>query len=202
MFDIFFVGVSFSGITFSALVRLFGMNELKPLTRPAELITIISLILAALCVLADQGRVFYALLNLPRYARPMSPMFGTFTLVISGYLSASLIYFYLSSRKDAFELSKYFENSKLKRLFYKLWTAGWKGDLSQEKRHETSSFWPCYIHFTFACYCTFNSWVHIRNSSWASWLVFRFASSGICYYGWDFWNRINNSGSLHFEKNL
>jgi Ni/Fe-hydrogenase subunit HybB-like protein len=91
MFDIFFVGISFTGITLSALVRLFGINELKPLTRPAELITIISLILGALCVLADQGRVFYALLNLPRYARPMSSMFGTFTLVISGYLSASLI---------------------------------------------------------------------------------------------------------------
>jgi len=141
MFIIYFIGISFAGITLSALVRLFGMNELKPLTRPAELITIISLILGALCVLADQGRVFYALLNLPRYARPMSPMFGTFTLVISGYLSASLIYFYLSSRKDAFELSKYFENSKLKRLLYKVWAAGWKGDLSQEKRHETSSFW-------------------------------------------------------------
>jgi len=141
MFDIYFVGVASAGITLSVLVRLFKLDQLKPLTRPAELITIISLILGALCVLADQGRIFYALLNLPRYARPISPMFGTFSLVVSGYLSASLIYFYLSSRKDAFELSKYFEGSKMRRLLYKIWAAGWRGDYSQEKRHKTSLFW-------------------------------------------------------------
>ena len=101
VFVIYFIGISFASISVAALVRLFRIQKLKPITRMAELVTIISIILGALCIIADVGQPFRALAYLPRYACPQSPFFGTFTLVISGYLFASLVYFipYGTSRR-------------------------------------------------------------------------------------------------------
>ena len=138
VFIIYFIGISFAGITISALTRIFGMKELRPLTRPAELLTIISLILGAMSVLADQGRVLYALLNLPRYARVMSPMFGTFTMVIAGYLFASLVYFYLSARADAWFMAS--RSRGFLRIFYKILALGFSGKTDDYLRHSYSSF--------------------------------------------------------------
>src|SRR5215207_9071684 len=45
-FVVYFVGVSFAGITTAALIRLFNLTFLKPVSRVAELLTVISLILA------------------------------------------------------------------------------------------------------------------------------------------------------------
>ncbi len=140
VFVVFFIGVSFAGISISALIRLFGISYLKPLARMAELLTIIALSLGACCILADLGRPLQGLMNLPRYARVMSPFFGTFTLVISGYLFASVVYFYLSGRADAATLAAR-TNSKLLRLFYKLWAFGFKGTPDDYNRHSNSSFW-------------------------------------------------------------
>jgi len=139
VFIIYFIGVSFAGITISALTRIFGMEELKPLTRPAEILTIVSLLLGAMSVLADQGRVLYALFNLPRYARVMSPMFGTFTMVISCYLFASLVYFYLSSRADAWFMTQ--RSRGVLKIFYKIWAFGFSGKPDDYLRHHISSFW-------------------------------------------------------------
>ncbi len=92
-FDVYFVGVSFAGITIAALIRLLNLKHLKPVSRMAELLTIISLILAGFSILADLGQPVRGIVNLFLYARPQSPFFGTFTLVIAGYLFASLVYF-------------------------------------------------------------------------------------------------------------
>ena len=140
VFVVFFIGVSFAGISISALIRLFGISYLKPLARMAELLTIIALSLGACCILADLGRPLQGLMNLPRYARVMSPFFGTFTLVISGYLFASVVYFYLSGRADAATLAAR-TNPPLLRLFYKLWAFGFKGTPDDYNRHSNSSFW-------------------------------------------------------------
>ncbi|MEM4326387.1 MAG: NrfD/PsrC family molybdoenzyme membrane anchor subunit [Candidatus Pacearchaeota archaeon] len=139
VFIIFFVGISFGGISTSAAVRILGISQLKPITRVAEFITIVSLILAAMCVLADQGRVIIALINLPRYARVASPMFGTFTMVIAGYLFASLVYFFLSTRSDAYELSK--RTKGVIKIIYKIWASGFKGTPEDFERHSKVSFW-------------------------------------------------------------
>ncbi len=137
-FIVYFVGVSFAGITVAALIRLLGLDYLRPVSRVAELLTIVSLILAALSVLADLGQPLRGIVNLFRYARPQSPFFGTFTLVIAGYLFASLVYFYLAARRDAYLMSHY--PSPLQPL-YRLWAAGYQDSPEERARHQRTSFW-------------------------------------------------------------
>jgi molybdopterin-containing oxidoreductase family membrane subunit len=135
---VYFVGVSFAGITVAALIRLFNLEHLKGVARMAELLTVVALILGALAIVVDLGQPLRGIVNLFRYARPQSPFFGTFTLVISGYLFASLVYLYLTSRRDAARLAK--RPSKL-RGFFRLWAAGYENTLDQRERDRRTSFW-------------------------------------------------------------
>ena len=135
---VYFVGVSFAGITVAALIRLFNLEHLKGVARMAELLTVVALILGAMAIVVDLGQPLRGIVNLFRYARPQSPFFGTFTLVISGYLFASLVYLYLTSRPDAATLAK--RPSKL-RSFFRLWAAGYENTLDQRERDRRTSFW-------------------------------------------------------------
>jgi molybdopterin-containing oxidoreductase family membrane subunit len=137
-FDVYFVGVSFAGITVAALIRLFNLARLRPLARMAELLTVVSLLLAAFAIMADLGQPGRAIVNLFRYGRPQSPFFGTFTLVISGYLFASLVYLYLTSRRDAARLRRI--PSRLQWL-YRLWAAGYEDTPEQRARDQRATFW-------------------------------------------------------------
>ncbi len=137
-FDVYFVGVSFAGITMAALIRLFHLEHLRPVSRMAEALTVVALILAAFSVLPDLGQPLRGIVNLFRYARPQSPFFGTFTLVISGYLFASLVYLYLDGRRDAALLAQ--QPGPL-RGFYRLWAAGYRDTPAERARHERVSFW-------------------------------------------------------------
>lgn len=138
VFVIFFIGVSFAGITVAALIRLFDIRAIRPLSRIAELLTIVSLMMGALCVLVDLGQPLKGLLYLPRYARTLSPFFGTFSLVIGGYLFASLVYFYLAGRADAATCAA--RGGRL-RWFYRLWASGFRGTHAERRRHHRASFW-------------------------------------------------------------
>lgn len=137
-FVVYFVGVSFAGITVAALIRLLNLEHLKPVSRMAELLTVVSLILAAFSVLVDVGQPLRAIVNLFLYARPQSPFFGTFTLVLSGYLFASLVYLYLGGRRDAAICSH--TPGRLQR-FYRLWAAGYRDTPIERERHARTSFW-------------------------------------------------------------
>lgn len=138
-FDIYFVGVSFAGISIASLIRLLDLKQLKPVSRMAELLTITALLVAGLVILPDLGQPVRGFINLFRYARPGSPFFGTFTLVISGYLFSSLVYFYLDGRRDAALLAK-MPGNKLA-WFHKLWAAGYRDTPEARARHRTTSFW-------------------------------------------------------------
>lgn len=138
IFDIYFVGVSFAGITVAALIRLFNLKYLKSLSRMAELLTVVSLILAGFTILADLGQPIRGFVNLFRYARPQSPFFGTFTLVIAGYLFASLVYLYLDGRRDAAICGRV--PSRLQ-WFHRLWAAGYRDTPAERERHRRTSFW-------------------------------------------------------------
>ena len=137
-FDVFFVGVSFAGITVAALCRLFDIAALKPVTRLAELLTITALLAGACAVMADLGRPLDGLLKLPRYANPRSPFFGTFTLVVAGYLFSSIVYFFLAARADAAATAR---TARRGRWFYRLWASGWGDGDADHDRHHRVSFW-------------------------------------------------------------
>lgn len=136
-FVVYFVGVSFAGVTTAAVIRLLNLEHLTPVARMAEVLTVIALPLAALSILADLGQPLRGIVNLFIYARPQSPFFGTFTLVISGYLFASLVYLYLDGRHDAAILARV--PSRLQR-FYRLWAAGYRDTAAERARHARVSF--------------------------------------------------------------
>ncbi len=135
---VYFIGVSFAGITIAALIRLFNLRHLRPIARFAELLTVVALILGALAIIVDLGQPLRGVVNLFRYARPQSPFFGTFSLVIAGYLVASLIYLYLGGRRDAAIMAQY--PSRLQR-FHRWWAAGYRDTPEERDRHRQTSFW-------------------------------------------------------------
>ena len=137
-FLVYFVGVSFAGITMAALIRLLNIERLRPVARMAELLTVVALVLAALAIIADLGQPVRGIVNLFRYARPQSPFFGTFSLVLSGYFFASLVYLYLDGRADAARLAR--SDSRL-RGFHRRWAAGYRDTPEEKDRHRRASFW-------------------------------------------------------------
>jgi Ni/Fe-hydrogenase subunit HybB-like protein len=135
---VYFVGVSFAGITVAALIRLIHLERLKGVARSAELLAVVALLLGTLAIIVDLGQPGRGILNLFRYARPQSPFFGTFTLVVSGYLFSSLVYLYLTGRPDAARLAK--QPTRLQ-WFYRMWAAGYEGSPEQHARDRRATFW-------------------------------------------------------------
>jgi len=135
---VYFIGVSFAGITVAALIRIFRIKKLEPVARIAELLTVVSLILAALAILADLERPWRAIVNLIQFGRPQSPFFGTFTMVIAGYLFASVVYLYVTSRKDAALLAE--QQSRFRGL-YRFVAAGYEDTPNQRIIDRRATFW-------------------------------------------------------------
>jgi molybdopterin-containing oxidoreductase family membrane subunit len=136
-FDLYFVGVSFAGISLALFGRLFRIEPLRPLSRMAALLTIVALGMGGCCVLADLGRPLHGLMNLPRYARTMSPFFGTFSLVVGGSLFATLVYLYLSGRADAARCAS---RGGPMRWLHRIWASGFQDTSAERHRHERVSF--------------------------------------------------------------
>jgi Ni/Fe-hydrogenase subunit HybB-like protein len=135
---VYFIGVSFAGITIAALIRIFRIEKLEPVARIGELLTVVSLILGALAIMADLEHPWRAIVNLVKYGRPQSPFFGTFTMVIAGYLFASLVYLYVTSRRDAATLAK--RDSRFKGL-YRFLAAGYQDTDKQRRIDRRVTFW-------------------------------------------------------------
>ncbi len=135
---VYFIGVSFAGITMAALTRLMNLEQLRPVSRMAELLTVIALILGAFCILADVGQPKRAIVHLLLYARPQSPFFFTMSFVISGYLFASLVYLYLDGRKDAAVCAS---RPGGLQWFHRLWAAGYQDSSAERERHARTAKW-------------------------------------------------------------
>jgi molybdopterin-containing oxidoreductase family membrane subunit len=132
-FAIYFIGISYAGISTSAAVRLLGLERFRPVTRMAELLTVIALILGAASLLVDMGNPLEAPILLPLYGRLTSPFFYTFSVVMAGYLWASLVYIFLSGRRDAATVK---EKAPRFRWLYRLWS--WRYEFTHDvtQRHE------------------------------------------------------------------
>ena len=135
---VYFIGVSFAGITVAALIRIFRIEKLEPVARIGELLTVVALMLGALAILADLEHPQRAMINLVKLGRPQSPFFGTFTMVIAGYLFASLVYLYVTSRKDAATLAH--RSSRFQGL-YRFLAAGYKETSDQRATDRRATFW-------------------------------------------------------------
>jgi molybdopterin-containing oxidoreductase family membrane subunit len=135
---IFFIGISYSGTLISAILRLTNAGWRTPLTRMAEQITVIGIIVGFSMILFDMGRpdrVFYV----PYASRLQSPLFWDM-LSVSTYLMGSLIFFYLPLIPDMAILRDHFREvegggifTSFRRKFYSILALGWKGTPSQKK---------------------------------------------------------------------
>jgi molybdopterin-containing oxidoreductase family membrane subunit len=135
---VYFIGVSFAGITVAALIRIFRIEKVESVARIGELLTVVSLVLGALAILADLEHPWRAIVNLVQYGRPQSPFFGTFTMVIAGYLFASLVYLYVTSRRDAAALAAH--DSRFRGL-YRFIAAGYEDTEKQRRIDRRVTFW-------------------------------------------------------------
>ena len=147
IFDIIFVGLAATGIAIATGAHLFRLKDLRPLTRIAEFLAVLSLLLAGMCVMADQGRPWAALMNLPKYARTMSPFFGSFTLIVGVGVATSLVMLYLGGRGDAAWCAR--GTKGVTRWIYSIWASGYRGTDRELHRHRQARFWLSLIFFPF-----------------------------------------------------
>ena len=95
---VFFIGISHAGTLVSAILRVFGAEWRRPITRAAEVITVFALVLGTGNILIDMGRPD-RLLNMVLHGRFESPLIWDVTSVTI-YLTASVIYLYLNLIPD------------------------------------------------------------------------------------------------------
>ncbi len=98
---IFFIGISHAGIAISAAVRILDAHRYRPIARIAELLTIVSLMMAGLSIVIDLGRPDRAFLLIAKYVERFrySPLIWDITAVAT-YLILSSTYLYLPMRRD------------------------------------------------------------------------------------------------------
>jgi Ni/Fe-hydrogenase subunit HybB-like protein len=98
---IFFIGLSHAGIAISAAVRIMKLETYKPIARMAEVLTLVSLVMAGISIVIDLGRPDRAFLMVTHYAERIgsSPLLWDITAVCT-YLVLSSTYLYLPMRED------------------------------------------------------------------------------------------------------
>jgi molybdopterin-containing oxidoreductase family membrane subunit len=127
---VYWIGVSHSGTFISGVLRLTKAEWRRPVTRIAELMTVISVMIAALCVFFHLGRVWrwYYLLPYPNQREIWpdfrSPLMWDATAIFT-YATASTIYLYLPLIPD-FALARDRVGGWRQRV-YAILCLGWKG---------------------------------------------------------------------------
>jgi molybdopterin-containing oxidoreductase family membrane subunit len=98
---IFFIGISHAGIAISAAVRILKLERYAPIARMAELLTLVSLMMAGLSIVIDLGRPDRSFLMIVHFFERIgsSPLLWDITAVAT-YLILSSTYLYLPMRED------------------------------------------------------------------------------------------------------
>jgi molybdopterin-containing oxidoreductase family membrane subunit len=137
---VFFIGISHAGTLISAILRVTQAEWRRPITRVAEAITFFALLLGAMQILIDLGRLD-RMLNLFVYGRFQSPLLWDVTC-ISIYFLSSTVYLYLPMIPDLARLrDRTVANSpqswqlSLSHL-YRIMALGWHGSAEQFRRLE------------------------------------------------------------------
>jgi len=125
---VFFIGISHAGTLISAILRLSKAEWRRPVTRMAEVITVMVLFIGAGQILVDLGRPD-RMLNILRYGRYQSPLLWDATS-ISAYLTASIVYLYVPMIPDIAILRDRLEK---RRWLYTVLALGWQGTERQQK---------------------------------------------------------------------
>ena len=127
---VFWIGISHAGMLISAVLRIVQAEWRRPITRCAEAITIFALCTGSLFPIVHLGRawLFYWMVPYPnsRYLWPnfQSPLMWDF-IAINTYLTASLIYLYITMIPDM-AVAREKATGWRKKMYWTL-AAGWRG---------------------------------------------------------------------------
>jgi Ni/Fe-hydrogenase subunit HybB-like protein len=124
---IFFIGISHAGTLISAILRITGAEWRRPITRVAEVITVVALVMGSTNILFHLGRpqlILQPLLH-PHFTSPLI----WDVAAISLYLTGSIVYLYLPLIPD---LALLRDRSHRFRSLYRLLSLGWNGT---ERQH-------------------------------------------------------------------
>lgn len=126
---VFFIGISHAGTLISAILRLCQAEWRRPITRAAEVITVLVLFFGVFNIIVDLGRPDRAL-NIIKHSQFRSPLLWDVTS-ISIYLTASSFYLLLPLIPDIARL----RDRKVRfHWLYKLLSFGWTGSEKQHRR--------------------------------------------------------------------
>lgn len=129
---VFFIGISMAGTLISAILRLSGAEWRRPITRMAEGITVIALLLAAVMIVADMGRPD-RLWKVFVYARFQSPIIWD-VIALNTYLAGSLLYLYLPLIPDLAILRDHGSHfPRWRQRLYTMLALGWRGSPEQHR---------------------------------------------------------------------
>lgn len=124
---VFFIGISHAGTLISAILRLCHAEWRRPITRAAEVITVMVLFFGAGSVILDLGRPDRAL-NVIMHPQIRSPLIWD-VISISAYLTGSIIYLYLPLIPDIAILRDRLPHRRI----YRWLALGWQGTKRQHK---------------------------------------------------------------------
>jgi molybdopterin-containing oxidoreductase family membrane subunit len=130
---VFFIGISHAGTLLSAILRATKARWQLSITRMAELITVVALIVGALFPFIDLGRPD-RILNLVWFGRWQSPLLWDI-LAITTYLTGSAIYLYLPLVPDFARCRDRLgpAASRWRRWFFEAAAIGWTGAPAQKR---------------------------------------------------------------------
>ncbi|MFQ5398832.1 MAG: NrfD/PsrC family molybdoenzyme membrane anchor subunit [Anaerolineae bacterium] len=133
---IFFIGISHAGTLISAILRVTGAEWRRPITRVAEAITVVALVVGSLQIIVDIGRPERLLYTL-QYGRLQSPLLWD-VISVTAYFLGSVTYLYLPLIPDAALLRDNFpeDGRRWQKRLYTLLALGWRGNREQWLRLE------------------------------------------------------------------
>src|SRR3990172_3988794 len=133
---VFFIGISHAGTLISAILRVTNAGWRTPVTRMAELITVVAISVGALMPVIDLGRPD-RVANMILFGRFQSPLLWDI-ISITSYLSGSIIYLYLPMIPDLALMRDKLRagGSSIKRTIYTMLAVGWRNTPEQRHRLE------------------------------------------------------------------
>ncbi|MDO8750524.1 MAG: NrfD/PsrC family molybdoenzyme membrane anchor subunit [Dehalococcoidia bacterium] len=130
---VFFIGISHAGTLISAILRVSKAGWRVPITRMAEFITLVALMIGAQFPIIDMGRPD-RVQNIFLFGRWQSPVVWD-VFAITTYITGSFIYLYLPLIPDLALARDRIGHlvSPLKRMFYQVFSLGWHGTVGQKR---------------------------------------------------------------------
>jgi Ni/Fe-hydrogenase subunit HybB-like protein len=138
---VFFIGISHAGALIVAVLRLVRAEWRRPITRCAEVITVLALLFGVANILIDLGRPD-RMLFIVTHAHFRSPLLWD-VISVSTYLIASATYLYISMIPD---LALLRDNGDRRKWLYQILSLGWTGEEKQQRiLNKVSSFMAVFV---------------------------------------------------------